>query len=291
MRLRIVVPSMLVMTISAALHAKLHAQAHEPQLPPLTRGVTHETRTINVPGLTAATSGCPISDDPTYGVTAANPIKVGGDMLYVAARSMRYLQALRGPSGEGLHFWRLGSFEGPDGTMLDVYQVEHDGTVHHLYVDGYRIGGAQSATWTRLCVTADGPAAAESAGNAAAADDAGGDAPCCRTDLTRRGWLREARRDVRSRATDRTSVCQRRCSRTPARREQRPHRDQQTSFRRRRVSGDVRRTRPCPAAVRQGHRRAWQLAERHPRSQRRADSRTGSWHRRAGIGACRHVRR
>ena len=59
-------------------------------------------------------------------------------MLYVAARSMRYLQTLRGPSGEGLHFWRLGSFEGPDGTMLDVYQVEHDATVHHLYVDGYR---------------------------------------------------------------------------------------------------------------------------------------------------------
>ena len=138
MRLRIVLPSMLVMTVSAALPATLHAQAHEPQLPPLTRGVTHETRTISVPGLTAATSGCPVSDDPTYGVTAANPIKVGGDMLYVAARSMRYLQALRGPAGEGLHFWRLGSFEGPDGTMLDVYQVEHDGTVHHLYVDGYR---------------------------------------------------------------------------------------------------------------------------------------------------------
>ena len=129
---------MLVMTVSAALPAKLHAQPHEPQLPPLTRGVTHETRTINVPGLTAATSGCPVSDDPTYGVTAANPIKVGGDMLYVAARSIRYLQALRGPAGEGLHFWRLGSFEGPDDTMLDVYQVEHDGTVHHLYVDGYR---------------------------------------------------------------------------------------------------------------------------------------------------------
>lgn len=138
MRLKIAVPSMLVMTVSAALPAKLHAQPHEPQLPPLTRGVTHETRTINVPGLTAATSGCPVSDDPTYGVTAANPIKVGGDMLYVAARSIRYLQALRGPAGEGLHFWRLGSFEGPDDTMLDVYQVEHDGTVHHLYVDGYR---------------------------------------------------------------------------------------------------------------------------------------------------------
>jgi hypothetical protein len=137
-RLKIAVPSMLVMTVSAGLPAKLDAQAQEPQLPPLTRGVTHETRTINIPGLTAATSGCPVSDDPTYGVTAANPIKVGGDMLYVAARSIRYLQALRGPAGEGLHFWRLGSFEGPDDTMLDVYQVEHDGTVHHLYVDGYR---------------------------------------------------------------------------------------------------------------------------------------------------------
>src|SRR5262249_50099533 len=123
---------------SAAPPANLDEPAQEPQLPPLTRGVTHETRTINVPGLTAATSGCPVSDDPTYGVTAANPIKVGGDMLYVAARSIRYLQALRGPAGEGLHFWRLGSFEGPDGTMLDVYQVEHDGIVHHLYVDGYR---------------------------------------------------------------------------------------------------------------------------------------------------------
>lgn len=138
MHLKIVVPSLLGMTVSAALTANLGAQAHEPQLPPLTRGATHETRTIDLPGLTPATSGCPVSDDPTYGVTAANPIKVGGDMMYVMARSMRFLQALRGPSGQGLHFWRLGSFEGPDGTILDLYQVEHDGTVHHLYVDGYR---------------------------------------------------------------------------------------------------------------------------------------------------------
>jgi hypothetical protein len=78
-----------------------------------------------------------VADDSGYGITAENPIKVGGGMMYVMSRSMRFLQALRGPSGEGLHFWRLGSFEGPDGTILDVYQVEHDGTVHHLYVDGY----------------------------------------------------------------------------------------------------------------------------------------------------------
>jgi hypothetical protein len=136
--LKIALGSMLVLTVSAPLTAGLSAQANDPPLPGLTRGATHETRTIDVPGLTAATSGCPISDDPTYGVTAANPIKVGGDMMYVMARSMRFLQALRGSSGQGLHFWRLGSLEGPDSTILDVYQVEHDGTVRHLYVDGYR---------------------------------------------------------------------------------------------------------------------------------------------------------
>ena len=58
--------------------------------------------------------------------------------MYVMSRSMRYLQALRGPSGQGLHLWRLGSFDGPDDTVLDLYQVEHDGTVQRLYVDGYR---------------------------------------------------------------------------------------------------------------------------------------------------------
>lgn len=138
MPLKIVVPSMLVMTLSAVLTADLGAQTHEPPLPALTRGATHETRTVDVPGLTAASSACPVSDDPTYGVTAANPIKVGGGMLYLMSRTMRFLQALRGSSGQGLHLWRLGSFDGPDDTTLDVYQLEHDGIVQHLYVDGYR---------------------------------------------------------------------------------------------------------------------------------------------------------
>jgi hypothetical protein len=136
--LKIVVPLLLVMTFTAALTADVHAQTNQPPLPALTRGATHETRTVAVPGLTAATSACPVSDDPTYGVTPGNPIKVGGGALYVMSRSMRFLQALRGSTGQGLHLWRLGSFDGPDETMLDVYQVEHDGAVQHLYVDGYR---------------------------------------------------------------------------------------------------------------------------------------------------------
>jgi hypothetical protein len=51
---------------------------------------------------------------------------------------MLFLQALRGPAGQGLHFKRLGSFDGPDDTILDVYQVDYEGTVRQLYLDGYR---------------------------------------------------------------------------------------------------------------------------------------------------------
>jgi hypothetical protein len=135
----IAVRVILVMTFSSAIATSVRAQSSEPPpLASLTRGATHETRTIDVPGLTTANSACPISDDPTYGVTPGNPVKVGGDVMYVMSRSMRFLQALRGSSGQGLHLWRLGSLDGPDGTILDVYQVEHDGTVHYLYVDGYR---------------------------------------------------------------------------------------------------------------------------------------------------------
>jgi hypothetical protein len=132
------VSSLLVMTFNAAFTAGVYAQTNQPPLPALTRGATHETRTVDVAGLTAATSACPVSDDPSYGVTPGNPIRVGGGALYVMSRSMRFLQALRGSTGQGLHLWRLGSFDGPDETMLDVYQVEHDGVMQHLYVDGYR---------------------------------------------------------------------------------------------------------------------------------------------------------
>jgi hypothetical protein len=127
-------------TIVAVLTQNVRAQAVEPQLPALTRGATHETQTADIPGLTTDTSRCALSDDPTYGLTAANPIKLGGEPMYLTARSLRFLSALRGAAGEGLHLKRLGSFEGPDGTILDVYRVEHGSTVRHLYVDGYRSG-------------------------------------------------------------------------------------------------------------------------------------------------------
>jgi hypothetical protein len=117
---------------------ELLAQFSQPPLPPLTRGVTHESWTPDIPGLTRDTSLCRVSDDPTYGATADNPVKVGGGAMYVAARSKQFLHALRGPSGEGLHFKRLGSFEHSDEAMLDVYLIEFAGAARHVYVDGYR---------------------------------------------------------------------------------------------------------------------------------------------------------
>jgi hypothetical protein len=140
-RLKRFIGSLVVITTSAVVTSHLDAQGTGPEFFGLTRGATHETRTLDLPGLTAANSRCPVSDDPTYGVTAANPIKVGGSPMYVKARSMRFLLALRGPAGQGLHFKRLGSFDGPHDTILDLYEVERDGVVRHLYLDGYRTAG------------------------------------------------------------------------------------------------------------------------------------------------------
>jgi hypothetical protein len=99
---------------------------------------THETTTPDVPGLTAESSKCALSSDKTYGVTEANPIKSGGGDLYMASRQVKFLSALRGPAGEGVHFKRSGSLRGPDGTILDAYAVDIKGERKTtIYIDGY----------------------------------------------------------------------------------------------------------------------------------------------------------
>lgn len=99
---------------------------------------THETTTTPVPGMTPATSLCKMSTDETYGLTAANPVKTGGGDLYMAARQVRFLSALRGPAGEGTHFKRGGSLKALDGTILDSYSMEIlGGKKTTLYIDGY----------------------------------------------------------------------------------------------------------------------------------------------------------
>ena len=137
----------LAVALGVASSPDLEAQvADASALPALTRGRTHEGTTTSTPGLTAATSQCAQSADPSYGTTAANPIKVGGEALYVADRSVKFMRTLRGPAGEPVHFKRLGSFEGPDKTILDVWLVERMGFSQHFYLDGYRTDGVLAPT-------------------------------------------------------------------------------------------------------------------------------------------------
>lgn len=120
--------------------------------PPL-QDPNHETTTLDVPGLTAATSLCAISDDATYGTTLANPIQVGGGAMYLASRETKYLSALRGPSGEGLHFKRGGSMKAPDGTIVDAYSIDYKGIDQplKLYLDGYHWAAPPQAPKGWLC--------------------------------------------------------------------------------------------------------------------------------------------
>jgi hypothetical protein len=103
------------------------------------RDPTHETTTTDVPGLTAEASTCPVSRDATYGLTVDNPIKTGGGDMYMAARQVKFMSALRGPAGEGVHFKRTGSMPPqPDGTILDIYAVDIKGERKTtIYMDGY----------------------------------------------------------------------------------------------------------------------------------------------------------
>src|SRR5262245_46761985 len=99
---------------------------------------THETTTPDVPGLTAETSRCQLSLDPTYGLTKENPIRTGGGAMYLASREVKFLSARRGPSGEGVHFKRTGSQPVGDTTFLDTYSLDIKGDHKTtLYMDGY----------------------------------------------------------------------------------------------------------------------------------------------------------
>lgn len=84
---------------------------------------------------------CAVSKDPTYGLTPANPVQVGGGAMYVAARERRYMDALRGPEGQAIRYKRLGSLPQSKGssTMLDEYEVTYDGLEKplRLYLDAY----------------------------------------------------------------------------------------------------------------------------------------------------------
>jgi hypothetical protein len=85
-----------------------------------------------------------VASDPTYGLTEANPVKVGG--LSERAESA-YLNGLRGPRGEPIEYERMGSccpFKTPNAMvgnigLLDAFRVTYAGQASPsiLYVDFY----------------------------------------------------------------------------------------------------------------------------------------------------------
>jgi len=104
--------------------------------------------------LTCLVSGCSsgvqlsgVSEDPTYGYNQENPIKVGGVKEHQGPENeRRYLEALRGPTGQKISYNRVGSccpFDAPDGFlgggMLDIYEVTYEGvkTPVRLYLNMY----------------------------------------------------------------------------------------------------------------------------------------------------------
>ena len=81
-----------------------------------------------------------MSDDPTYGYTAKNPILVGSKEEFSGPKEEReYLQSLLDAQGEPITFKRLGSGgKSPHGNILDMYEVTtSDGSKVMLWIDMY----------------------------------------------------------------------------------------------------------------------------------------------------------
>lgn len=90
-----------------------------------------------------------LSEDKTYGYDKLNPIKVGGEGGG-PRNERRFLNALLGPEGQELKFFRAGScchFETPNGlvenmAMLDIYRITWEGAADtlSLYLNMYDNG-------------------------------------------------------------------------------------------------------------------------------------------------------
>jgi hypothetical protein len=91
-----------------------------------------------------------ISADPSYGLSEENPVKVGGaDKKEGPKNERRYLNALAGPNGEKVTYYRAGSccpVKSKNGLMgmaiLDNYRVTWEGSKDtvSIYINMYDYG-------------------------------------------------------------------------------------------------------------------------------------------------------
>ena len=101
-----------------------------------------------------------ISTDPSYGFTEKNPIKVGGvEAKQGPVNERRFLNALAGPNGEPISYYRAGScchFKTPNGLMgsglLDRYRVTWEGSKDTLsiFINMYDYGTLQAPKGFRI---------------------------------------------------------------------------------------------------------------------------------------------
>lgn len=91
------------------------------------------------------------STDNTYGYTKENPVKTGGSKEQSGPKNeRRFLNALLGPNGESIGYFRAGSccgFKTPNGLMnnmglLDIYRVWWEGSKDtvSIYINMYDKG-------------------------------------------------------------------------------------------------------------------------------------------------------
>ena len=79
---------------------------------------------------------CKVSDDPTYGYTKENPIRVGGMAFGGPSRERAYLENLVDLNGGELFYERTGSQDFGN-TILDVYAITGSQEKIILYIDEY----------------------------------------------------------------------------------------------------------------------------------------------------------
>jgi hypothetical protein len=97
-----------------------------------------------------------ISTDPTYGLSEKNPIEVGGvDKNEGPQNERRFLNALAGPNGEEISYYRAGSCcpikskadpFGFGSVMLDNYRVTWEGAEDtvSIYINMYDYGSLKA---------------------------------------------------------------------------------------------------------------------------------------------------
>ena len=106
----------------------------------LRRGAPDATAPVARPPLPAASNPQDSSEDPTFGYTRENPIKMGGaDLSEGIAGSKYYLRSLRDKNNKPFTVSRIGSVgPGEDGHIIDLYQlIDSEGTKYKLYFDVY----------------------------------------------------------------------------------------------------------------------------------------------------------